>query len=707
MALRTVLRILSRLPALTRILTCWVCVVGLNSHSVDQPSGELDVSLISDAPKTFNPPALSKRGFTWWLPRQMEELILPISAGCVVDPRDTKMMQWLRERSPWDLRELPLVGARYGDRTLAVIVPWPHYAELIVDERIAIRFSFPEGRDSASPCSVVALWCEPEPLSIARAFRDWRDSAENTGAIPRPRPLNRKAEDLPAVSRMFGAPHLYLWGSSVFSHHDVARKDWPAVARRLLDAESSTLAGRVAASFKPEQREALTALAGSERPTDAETRPVASAIADALAHPSLLRDPVGISLSSSLADNRHAFHDALGGVLREPRTWGDGLSLPLLESLHQAGIERAVLLLSDLYGKTPRPDVVGRAAELGYLLGPYDSYHSVHDPKAHPDDTWETARFDSSAYEGGRVLRRDGTGHSGFKGAGYHFSPVAAWPYVQRRVEVLLGESAYSAWFIDCDATAECFDDYHPLHSSTRLDDIRVRRERLMWLGATKNLVVGSEGGSILFADVIHFGHGVQTPYIGHIDPALKDKGSPYFLGAHWPPDMPQSSFKPVPVTPALVTPYFDPARRIPLYRSALGDEVIATHHWSFDSFKFTNVAQVRELQEILYMVPPLYHVSRASWPARSDRILRHTRFWAPLHRELAAAPLTRFEWLTQDRKLQRTTFDTPRGSVSLTANFADHPLQGHPAYSVTVSGPISVRQTVYRTDTNAEPRTP
>ncbi len=72
-------------------------------------------------------------------------------------------------------------------------------------------------------------------------------------------------------------------------------------------------------------------------------------------------------------------------------------------------------------------------------------------------------------------------------------------------------------------------------------------------------MVVGSEGGSILFADVIDFGHGVHTPYIGHLDPAFTNPASPSFLGRHWPPDLPELWFKPVPVPPGLKTPYFDP----------------------------------------------------------------------------------------------------------------------------------------------------
>jgi hypothetical protein len=369
----------------------------------------------------------------------------------------------------------------------------------------------------------------------------------------------------------------------------------------------------------------------------------------------------------------------------------------MLDALREAGLERALLLLSDLFARSPRTEAAGRADSLGFLLGPYDSYHSVHPPDADPEKTWETAQFDRAAYERGRVLNADGTGHRGFRGVGYHFSPVAAWPYVQKRVGGLLKQAPYSAWFVDCDATAECFDDYTPGREASRVDDIKARRKRLRWLETEHRLVLGSEEGSALFADTVHFGHGVHTPYIGHLDPAFRDRKSPHFLGRHWPPDTPGSFFEPTPVPPSLVRPYFDPRVRIPLYQAALGDELIVSHHWSFDSLKLRDVAAGRELLEILYNVPPLYHLSRESWPGRRERILRHMAFWGPIHRRLAEAPLVRFEWLTGDRLLQRTTFRPAVGDVTITVNFGAETRRIYPGYSATVAGPIPVPRRVYR----------
>jgi hypothetical protein len=449
--------------------------------------------------------------------------------------------------------------------------------------------------------------------------------------------------------------------------------------------------------LKDDQVAAVKELAKAEWPMRYLTVQIANGLNEVLSDRTLAGLPPEVPSVEVVSRNRKAIAEAFREYVNPPETWGDGLSLPTLELLEKARIDRALLVLSDLYGDTIRPGVVKRAEELGYLLGPYDSYHSIHSSDAHPDNTWQTAQFGAKPFEEGRVRNRDGSGHRGFKSRGFHFSPAAAWPYVQKRVEGIRSSMPYSTWFIDCDATSECFDDYHPEHQATRIDDTKLRRHRLRWLESAHAMVVGSEGGSALFSDVIHYGHGVHTPYIGHLEKQFRDRNSPYYLGRYWPPDTPEQSFKPVPVPPSLTTPYFDPTVRIPLYQAAFGDELIATHHWSFDSLKFQDIAVTRELLEILYMVPPMYHLNRESWAKRKDRIVRHHEFWSPIHKAVATAPLTQFEHLTPDRLVQRTTFRSGENKVTLTVNFATSEQLGHPSQSATVQGLPSVAKKIYR----------
>lgn len=662
-------------------------------------SREISLEKLTAAPQTLAAPTTAANTFTWWLPRNPDALILPMAAGIVVDSTNAPLRNWLAQHAPWDLTDLPVMALRYGDQTLVVIVPWPHYAQLLVGDRVGVCFTFPTNRNYATPRDiVVARRDSTDLLEAAFVFRDWRATATNTGAIPKPQPLAAKAAALPAVTNLFGAAHFYLWGPALFSRHDVDRRQWKAAARELWVAPPNSFCGRLVSRFSEAEKKNLQDLAQAAWPDDYLTSSVASAIDAALTETSLLELPTHTPRAEVGRRNSVALAAAWHERAHDPATWGDGFSAPMLESLRAAGVNRALLLLNNFYARAPRPDVTAKAEALGFLIGPYDAYHGVHDPKAPPDTTWETAQFDADAYRAGRILNADGSGHKGFQNRGFHFSPLVAWPYVQRRVTDRLREAPFNAWFVDCDATAECFDDYSPLHPATRVDDIAARRARLRWLEADKKLVVGSEGGSALFTDVIHFGHGIATPYIGHLAKEFKDPNSPSFMGKYWPADGPGIFFKPITVPASLRSPYFDPGVRIPLYQAALGDELLVSHHWNFDSLKFSDVAATRELTELLYLTPPLYHLNRESWPNRRERIVKHFQFWSPLHQQLAGTPLVKFEWLDTSRRLQRTTFRHDGGAVTVTVNFSATAQQNYPPQSATVSGAISVPQTVYQT---------
>ncbi len=655
----------------------------------------IPVEQVGTVPTVFEGEAGPDRSYTWWFPKGVKVWTLPHSGGLRVDTSDARQVAVLKERRSYGLKELPLVGARYEGRTLAVFVPWPHYAAFVVGERCGIRFEFPTDRNQATPCRIVAQWTDEGTVALAQAFRTWRASAADIGGLPRPRSLRAKAKALPKVTQLYGAPHIYLWGPAGFSRHDVERRRWVAVARQIQAARLSSVTGRLRATFTDEAQGALKELAQADWPMNYLTVAVAGAIDRGLTQISLV-GAGGTDLRERVARNRKALASELGSGVRPVEEWGDGLSLPLMNALDAAGIENAVLTLSDLYEPAVRPDVVAHAESLGYLVGPYDSYHSVHSPDAGPDDTWVTAQFDRKAFESGRVVKESGRRQGGFKGRGFHFSPEAAWPYVQERVGRLMGRNGYTSWFIDCDATGECFDDYSPHHPATQVDDMRWRRDRLRWLEGKWNVLVGSEGGSILFADVIHFGHGVHTPYIGHLAPEFRDRKSPHYLGRHWPPDSPEQSFKAVALPKKLKSPYFDPTLRVPLYQAVLGDELVATHHWSFDSLKLSDVAATRALLEILYGVPPMYHLNRETWATRRETVLKHVGFWGALHRVIAPLAMVGFEVLSQDRQVQRTQYGTGKQVVTVTVNFGSQTWNGLPGRSARVTGVASLQGRTY-----------
>lgn len=353
--------------------------------------------------------------------------------------------------------------------------------------------------------------------------------------------------------------------------------------------------------------------------------------------------------------------------------WGDGLSVKLLERLAESGLDRLWLGIDSWQDGFRHPTAITKARELGYLIGPYDSYHSIHHPNER--DTWETAQFDLSLYETGAIVNADGTKNRGFKKKGYHLSPLVAQPYVEDRVNGIVAQmpTDFNTWFIDCDAYGELFDDYSPSHPATQLDDMNARLARIAWIRDTHNMVVGSEGGAAYSAAVLHFAHGMTTPVIGWGDPDMKTKDSPYYIGGYWPPEAPAIHIKQVPLKPNYLRLYYDPRFRLPLYQIVFHDSVVTTNHWHSGSLKFENAIETLALLELLYNVPPLYHLNMAEFTKHKAWIQRHYAFFSPLHREIGGQTMTDFEWLSDDRLVQRTEFGD---TVELFANFGTDPFE-------------------------------
>lgn len=365
-----------------------------------------------------------------------------------------------------------------------------------------------------------------------------------------------------------------------------------------------------------------------------------------------------------------------------------------LERLRALGFDRFWLGISSLAQVRAAPQVVAEARKLGFLIGPYDSYDSIHKPGE--PDTWETAQFDAELYDKGAIVGPDGKKMPGFKKKGYWLSSLAARPYVERRVARTFAEFPFNSFFMDCDAAGDLRDNYSTQFPATEADDMQARLSRMQWIVDRYHVPIGSEDGLWYAAPVIHFAHGMMTPVFGFFDARFKDRSSPWFLGGYWPPEAPAVFLKSVPLPDDYRAIYFDPRVRIPLFQAAFHDSLITTHHWSRPSLKFSNVRRVDELLELLYNVPPLYHLTPAELEKNATLLTRHYQFFSPLHRQTALLLMTSFTWLTPDRLVQKTVFGN---SIEMIANFRDVPYQDGvevPAQSIAARYLDSGKMVVY-----------
>jgi hypothetical protein len=613
--------------------------------------------------------------------------ILPFFEGVYAPCGDSKWASFLTNRGELNTTAdltLPFLGLDYGRSTLTCILTNPFNNQLEFrrspDKALQARLTHQFTRNH--PVKEYGVIFEVGTNSLVEPARLYRQWLIRRGEFVS---FKDKIRKTPEAQKLLGAAHAYLWGHELLTQADVT--DWKKFASELKaqgEAPSASPGKRVWSLMKPEARAFVTNLIQAEWPDKYMKSQIAADLDrllkqrdlyDEAAWRGVALDPQSAALLKSdrsklsQADlcrlNSHLLADAFPNLLARSETWGNGTSPKMIQQLAAAGFDRLWLGSDGWDVFIERPETVAAAKKAGFLIGPYDSYNGVHRPNE--PDTWETSQFDAALYETGAIVNADGSKRRGFKQKGFKLSPDAARPYVEKRVSGLMATFHANSWFIDCDGFGEYFDDYSDKHPATQQSDMQSRIARMSWIRDTFGAVIGTEGCSAGVAPAIHFAHGVMTPVIGWGDPDLNNKQSKYYLGAYYPPEEPQVFFKPVPLKEEYRYIYFEPRSRLPLFQTVFHDSVIATHHWSFASLKARDQAKTVELLELLYQVPPLYHLNVPEFQKRKAQIKRHYEFFSPLHRETALLPMTGFQWLTPDGTVQRTTFGD---NIEIVANF-------------------------------------
>ena len=675
------------------LVTSWKLPESFLTVRVESMGDAFTVKFIQDAP------ASETQSFTWPIIENTESIdgyIFPFFEGSYVPKDDTTWQDFLSEQGPVNTTaglSMPFWGLDLGERTLTYILTNQFNNQIRFSKTAAstlgmqVSHAFTPNWEQKTYGVHISLGAA-SPVEPAKQYRHWlKQNAEFVS-------FAEKIKQTPEAEKLLGAAHIYLWGGQLLSQYDVT--DWKAFAAKLSrgsdERTTETVKTHIFSRLNTEAKETVRDIVQATHPSNYGRRVVSRAISEQLEKPSfynpsawkgipltsetealLSRDVSTLSLPEIYRRNCLLFYAAFRDTLRHPDEWGNGLSVKLLEQFAENGLDRLWLGVDSWQDGFRHPTAVAKAKELGYLVGPYDSYHSIHHPNE--KDTWETAQFDLSLYEIGAIVNADGTEDRGFKKKGYHLSPLAAQPYVESRVNDIVTQmpADFNSWFIDCDAYGELFDDYSPSHPATQLDDMNARLDRIAWIRDTHNMVVGSEGGSAYSVATLHFAHGMMSPVIGWGDPDMKSKTSPYYIGGYWPPDAPAIHVKQVPLKSRYLYLYYDPRFRLPLYQTVFHDSVVTTNHWGSGSLKFKNAIETLALLELLYNVPPLYHLNMAEFSKHAAWIKRHYAFFSPLHRQIGGQTMTDFEWLRDDRQIQRTTFGDV---VEIFANFGSDPFE-------------------------------
>ena len=102
-----------------------------------------------------------------------------------------------------------------------------------------------------------------------------------------------------------------------------------------------------------------------------------------------------------------------------------------------------------------------------------------------------------------------------------------------------------------------------------------------------------------------------------------------------------------------------DEKRRIPLYQLAFHDYVAGTWVWRDTNFQSRPFAWKKDLFNILYGTMPIWHINRRLWENHKADYVASYRAITSVRSRIGFARMTGHGWLTPDRTVQYTDWDT------------------------------------------------
>lgn len=519
---------------------------------------------------------------------------------------------------------------------------------------------------------------ENKPASIAKIYRDY---VKEKGKFVT---LEEKEKDNPNIKKLYGAPHIYLFGENLLSPEDV---NWQAfrssldtdIMKYILEYTSKLDAGEDMAAVMKE-------ISAQDYISDYQKNAVCRFLSQVLKEKDFFDKNLFSSQdaimeqtlqegkqdeASVIQINKHALAANLPDVFSAVDTWMNAGTVDIISDLKKSGIDQAWIGLNSweqAFGKT---ELTKAIVEEGYLAGTYDSYHSIHKPG---EEQWITAAFsDETLYEEATVSGKDGEKIYGFQNVGRMLNPTLSIPAVEQRMKDINSTGVeFNSWFIDCDATGEIFDDYSKEHTTTQQQDLKARLERMKLIRDDYNMVIGSEGGNDFAASTIAFAHGIEMKTFSWRDDDMKkNKESEYYIGKWYNPlgGVPEHFAKRVPVKQELSEIFVNQKYDIPLFKLVYNDSVITSYHWDWSTFKIIGEVKDRMLREVLYNVPPLYTLDDVQWEQYKSDIVNHTKVWSAFSKEVINKEMTDFQNLKEDGTVQMCKYGE---DISVTANFSD-----------------------------------
>lgn len=681
------------------------------SISLTTEEDYLEVEIVSEKDRDAS--------FTWPV-ISAETYYIPFGEGKRIPAGDPVWQAYLKGQQFSVLEQLsmPFWVSSAGEYSVMFIMEHPYRTQMNFSEDSDITFEvsheYPKIDENRVNRFRIYL-TDSNPVSASKIYRRY---VMEQGKFTT---LEEKAEDNPNIRKLYGAPFIYLWGEFIVSAEDI---NWQAFRQQ---ASSKMMDYLMSFADELENglefKDAMAEIGQQDYVAEYQKNIICSCISQILKQKdfydssiltqssekldSLLAEGYdNLSESGKIQVNKYALAANMPQVFADAGQWMNASTTDLIYSLKEIGIDQAWIGLNSWEQAYGKPELVKKALDQGYLAASYDSYHSIHEPG---NEQWITAQFDdTSLYEEASIMNKDGKKESGFQNTGYKLNPVLALPAVKERMEdIMSNQLPFNSWFIDCDATGEIYDDYTVSHITTQEEDLAARLERMSYIRDQYSFVIGSEGGNDFAASTISYAHGIELKTFSWMDEDMKsNKDSEFYIGKYYNPNggAAEHFTKRIPIKDQYYTVFVNPKYDIPLYKLVYNDSVITSYHWDWPTFKIKGATQDRMVREVLYNVPPLYHLDKEEWEKYKKDIINHQTVWCNFSKEAVTKEMTDFSYLAEDGSVQKTVYSDGLMAV---ANFGDQAYQYEgddiPPHSIWIN--VNGQQTIYTPSIQEENR--
>ena len=306
------------------------------------------------------------------------------------------------------------------------------------------------------------------------------------------------------------------------------------------------------------------------------------------------------------------------------------------------GIDKAIWNLTGGWGIHDFSVLIDSINSHGFLSDRYDIFTDVW-PSDHPE--WSGYR--SEGYPDDVIVDTNGQLKKGWLAypdnqpfQGYYTCAGTHLAYAQKHLPEDLAINPYNSRFIDVELASgleECFSTVHPV---TRKHDAEARNTLLSYIKNDLKLVAGVEEAHDFAFPNVDYGEGTMT-----IVPALN-------AGYDWsnPLDPTDQTYADQNISPSL---------RIPLHGLVYHDVHIPTWYTGDGASKVPAYWDDKNLWNILYASMPLFMPpSMQYWNDNLEKFISGYHFVSTVTRNVGYSKMTDHQFLSSDRKMQKTTFD-------------------------------------------------